>query len=150
MELVADVDGRVFPVGRLDGATTGLLLLTNDGEFAYRLTHPKYEKTKTYRVWVTGALTREKIERLRRGVDIGGVVTRPAQVEVVKEKEHSAVLEIQVHEGKNRQIRKMIDAVGCRVLELERTAIGPVRLGNLKAGHWRKLTAAEVEALRAP
>ena len=147
MELLKDVPERVFPVGRLDGPTTGLLILTNDGEFAYRLAHPKHEILKTYRAYVRGALSREKLMKLRRGVDIGGYVTAPAYVEVVKQNASSAIVEIRLREGKNRQVRKMFAAVGCRVTELERTAIGGVRLGYLKQGHIRKMTRAEIEML---
>jgi 23S rRNA pseudouridine2605 synthase len=148
MDLVADAGERLFPVGRLDGATTGLLLLTNDGDFAYRLAHPKHALEKTYRAYVTGVLSKEKLARLRKGVEIEGRMTAPAYVEVIKQGEKSATVEIRIHEGRNRQIRKMFAAVGCRVLELERVQVGAVRLGNLKPGHWRKLTPRELEALK--
>jgi 23S rRNA pseudouridine2605 synthase len=148
MDLVADAGERLFPVGRLDGATTGLLILTNDGDFAYRMAHPKHAMEKTYRAYITGVLSKEKLARLRKGVEVDGRVTAPAFVEIIKQGERSATVEIRIHEGRNRQIRKMFAAVGCRVLELERTQIGPVRLGNLKAGHWRKLTPRELEALK--
>jgi 23S rRNA pseudouridine2605 synthase len=148
MDLVTDVGERLFPVGRLDGATTGLLIMTNDGDFAYRLSHPKHAMEKTYRAYITGVLSKEKLARLRRGVEIDGRMTAPAFVEIIKQGEKSATAEIRIHEGRNRQIRKMFAAVGSRVLELERTQIGPVRLGNLKQGHWRKLTPRELEALR--
>jgi len=147
MELLADVPDRVFPVGRLDGATTGLLILTNDGEFAYRLSHPKHEILKTYRAVVRGVLSKEKLARLRKGVDIGGYITTPAHVEIVKQGANNQVVDIQIREGKNRQVRKMFAAVGCRVTELERIAIGGVRLGYLKLGHIRKMTRAEIEKL---
>jgi 23S rRNA pseudouridine2605 synthase len=147
MELVADAGERLFPVGRLDGPTTGLLILTNDGDFAYRLTHPKHEMQKTYRARVSGVLSKEKLAKLRRGVDIGGFTTAPADVELIKQTEHTAVVELRIHEGRNRQVRKMFATVGCRVLDLERTAVGDVRLGALKQGHWRKLTRKEIDAL---
>jgi len=147
MELLKDVPERVFPVGRLDGPTTGLLILTNDGDFAYKLAHPKHEIVKTYRAQVSGALSKEKLAKLRKGVDIGGYVTAPAWVEIVKQGANSAVVEIRIGEGKNRQVRKMFAAVGCRVTELERTAIGGVRLGYLKQGHIRKMTRSEIEML---
>ncbi|MDR0875658.1 MAG: rRNA pseudouridine synthase [Clostridiales Family XIII bacterium] len=148
MDLVADAGERLFPVGRLDGDTTGLLIMTNDGDFAYRMSHPKHAMEKTYRAHITGVLSKEKLARLRRGVEIDGRVTAPAFVEIIKQGEKSATAEIRIHEGRNRQIRKMFAAVGSRVLELERTQVGPVRLGNLKAGHWRKLTPRELEALK--
>ena len=147
MDYVSDAGEGLFPVGRLDGATTGLLLITNDGDFAFRLTHPKHEVEKTYRARVSGALTREKMEQLRGGVHIEGSLTAPAEVSLLRQGERSALVEIRIREGRNRQVRKMFAAVGCRVLELERTQIGEVRLGGLKPGHWRKLTRREIDAL---
>ena len=147
MDLVRDAPVRVFPVGRLDGQTTGLLFMTNDGDFAYKITHPGHETEKTYRAYVSGALSAGKLARLRKGVDIGGYVTAPAHVEVVKQGRSSALVEIRIREGRNRQVRKMFASVGCRVMELERTAIGGVRLGHLKQGYTRKMTRAEIEML---
>ena len=147
MELVKDSPERVFPVGRLDINTTGLLIMTNDGDFAYKLTHPKYEKAKTYRVFVRGVLSNEKMAKLRKGVDIGGYTTMPAEVRVIKQNAGSALAEIKIREGKNRQVRKMFTAIGARVIELERIAIGSVHLGHLKSGHTRKMTRAEIESL---
>lgn len=147
MNLVNDIEERVFPVGRLDADTTGLLLMTNDGDFAYQLTHPSHEIAKTYRARVAGVLSRERISALRRGVDIGGYKTAPAEVNIIKQANKYAVVEISIHEGKNRQIRKMFSSVGNKVLELERISIGEVRLGNLKQGHYRKLKKAEIESL---
>lgn len=148
MDLVAEVDARLFPVGRLDYNTSGLLLMTNDGEFAYHLTHPKHQVEKTYRAKVAGVLSPERITKLRRGVDIGGYVTSASKVSVIKQSERSAIVEIKIHEGKNRQIRKMFAAVGNKVIELERVAIGDLYLGHLKVGHYRKLTRQEVEYLK--
>ena len=147
-DLTADVDARLFPVGRLDYNTSGLLLLTNDGDLAYRLSHPKHNVTKTYRARVAGVLSGERLARLRKGVDIGGFVTSPANVKVIKQNPRSAVVEIQIHEGKNRQVRKMFAAVGNKVQELERVAIGELYLGRLKEGHYRKLTRDEIEYLK--
>ena len=147
MELVPDMPGRVFPVGRLDAETTGLLIMTNDGEFAYKLMHPKHGTEKTYRAFVSGVLSFQKLGRLRRGVDIGGYITAPAEVQIIKQGANSVVVEVRLNEGKNRQVRKMFAAVGCRVMELERTAIGGVYLGRLKPGHTRKMTNAEIELL---
>jgi len=147
MELVRDVPERLFPVGRLDEATTGLLILTNDGDFAYKLAHPKHEIVKTYRAVVRGVLSKEKIARLRKGVDIGGYITAPARVELLKQSAGSALVEVRLHEGRNRQVRKMFAAVGCRVTDLERTAVGGVRLGYLKPGHIRKMKREEIEML---
>lgn len=148
MDLVAEVDARLFPIGRLDYNTSGLLLMTNDGDFAYRLTHPKHEVEKTYRARVAGVLSPERIAKLRKGVDIGGFVTSPARVTVIKQLDRSALVEIKIHEGKNRQIRKMFAAVGNKVIELERVAMGELHLGHLKVGHYRKLTRQEIEYLK--
>lgn len=148
MDLVADVDARIFPVGRLDYNTSGLLIMTNDGDFAYRLTHPKHEMPKTYRARVSGVLSKEKCERLENGVDIGGYVTSKAKVSVIKGLPKSTIVDITIHEGKNRQVRKMFKAVGNPVQELTRVAIGNVRLGRLAEGHYRKLTREEIEYLR--
>jgi 23S rRNA pseudouridine2605 synthase len=109
--------------------------------------NPKYEKIKTYRAYVTGVISREKLAKLQKGVDIGGYITSPAEVRVVRQGERSAIVEIAIREGKNRQVRKMLAAIGCRVMELERIAIGQVRLGRLKPGHFRKMTRLEIELL---
>lgn len=147
-DLVGDVDARLFPVGRLDYNTTGLLLMTNDGELTQKLTHPKHEVTKTYRAVVQGVLSREKLAHLRRGVDIGGFVTSKARVEIVKENPRNTVVEIEIHEGKNRQVRKMFAAVGNKVIDLTRIAVGEVRLGRLMEGHYRKLKPEEIKYLK--
>ena len=148
-ELVADIPERLFPVGRLDYNTTGLLLMTNDGELANKLTHPRHEVGKTYVATVAGVISNVRLAKLRRGVDIGGFVTSPAQVKVLKQNQRSAVVEITIHEGKNRQVRKMFSAVGNNVQSLERIAIGDIRLGRLLPGHHRKLTREEIEYLKS-
>lgn len=148
-ELVADIPERLFPVGRLDYNTTGLLIMTNDGDLAYTLTHPKHEVWKTYIATVSGVISDNRIARLRKGVDIGGFVTSPAKVRVIKQMPRHAVVEISIHEGKNRQVRKMFAAVGNKVQELERVSIGDIRLGRLMSGHYRKLTREEIEYLRS-
>ena len=148
MDLVADVDARIFPVGRLDYNTSGMLLMTNDGDFAYSLTHPKHEMPKTYRARVSGVLSNEKCARLRNGVDIGGYVTAKAKVNIVKGTQRSTIVDITIHEGKNRQVRKMFKAVGNPVQELQRIAIGDLGLGRLAEGHYRKLTREETEYLK--
>lgn len=147
-ELVADVGERIFPVGRLDYNTSGLLLMTNDGDMAYRLTHPKHEITKTYRAKVSGYLSDTKLAKLRRGVDIGGFVTSRAAVKVIKQMKNSTVVEIEIHEGKNRQVRKMFKAVGCPVQELQRIDIGGIKLGRLMEGHYRRLKPVEMDILK--
>lgn len=147
MDLVVDIDARIFPVGRLDYNTSGLLLMTNDGDFAYRVSHPKHELGKTYRAKVAGVLSNEKCAKLRNGVDIGGFVTSKAKVSIVKGAPRTTVVDITIHEGKNRQVRKMFKAVGNNVQELERIAIGDIKLGRLAVGHYRKLTKEEIEYL---
>lgn len=148
MELVADVDERLYPIGRLDFNTSGMLLMTNDGDLAYKLAHPKNQIYKTYRAKVSGQISAEKLSKLRNGVDIGGFVTSKAIVDVVKQSDRSAIVEIKIYEGKNRQVRKMFAAVGNKVLDLERIAIGELYLGHLKTGHYRKLTQREIQYLK--
>jgi 23S rRNA pseudouridine2605 synthase len=147
MELVNDIPERIYPVGRLDINTAGLLIMTNDGDFAARVTHPKHAVVKTYRARVAGVMSKERLAALRRGVDIGGYVTAPAGATLIRQSPNSALVELKIREGKNRQVRKMFEAVGNKVLELERTAVGSVYLGNLKSGHYRKLKRSEIESL---
>lgn len=136
---------RLYPVGRLDADSTGLLLLTNDGELADRLTHPRYGVEKTYRVTVEPPAVPERALRaLRKGVELDDGTTYPARVR----RAGPGVLEITIHEGRKRQVRRMIETVGHRVTALERVAFGPLRLGGLAEGESRRLTAAEVERLR--
>lgn len=148
MELITDIEERLFPIGRLDYNTSGMLLMTNDGDLAYRLSHPKHQVYKTYRARVSGQISGERLNRLRNGVDIGGFVTSKAVVNVIRQAERSAIVEIKIFEGKNRQVRKMFSAVGNKVLDLERVAIGDLYLGHLKQGHYRKLTRQEIEYLK--
>lgn len=149
MDLVNDVDARLFPVGRLDYNTSGLLLMTNDGELAQKLAHPKHHTPKTYRARVAGVLSDAKLMKLRNGVDIGGFITSKAQVSIIKGNNHSTIVEITIYEGKNRQVRKMFAAVGNNVQELQRIAIGDIILGRLAVGHYRKLTREEIEYLKS-
>ena len=122
------VKERVVPVGRLDMYTSGALILTNDGDFVYKVTHPKHEITKTYTVTVHGIITNEAVEKLRQGVKIEDYVTRPAKVKILKTDEEKNIsrLEITIHEGKNRQVRKMCEAVGSKVIALHRSKIGDI------------------------
>jgi 23S rRNA pseudouridine2605 synthase len=137
---------RLYPVGRLDVDTTGLILLTNDGELANRLMHPRYEVPKTYLVRVEPAPVREPaLRRLREGVELEDGPTAPAHVRQAR----PGVLELTLREGRKRQVRRMCEVVGHRVVELRRVAFGPLRLGDLREGRHRRLTAAEVERLRA-
>jgi 23S rRNA pseudouridine2605 synthase len=145
---------RLFPVGRLDGDSTGLLLLTDDGELAYRLTHPRYKVAKEYEVTVAGVPAESDLDALRRGVKLDdGVTTAPAQVQKVRSSrgEHDsgrAELRVTISEGRNRQVRRMLQARGHRVVALRRTGFGPLRLGRLKPGGWRVLSSGEIAALR--
>ena len=148
-ELVADIPERLFPVGRLDYNTTGLLIMTNDGQLTYTLTHPKHEVYKTYVAKVAGIISDKRLAMLRKGVDIGGFVTSPAKVKVIKQMPRHAVVAISIKEGKNRQVRKMFAAVGNKVQELQRVSIGEIRLGRLMEGHYRKLTKEEIEYLKS-
>ena len=148
MDLIADIDERVYPVGRLDRNSEGLLLLTNDGEFANSIMHPSRHITKTYRVTVRPDIDEEQLEKLSTGVDLDGKMTLPATVVVKEKQEGRVVLLITIKEGRNRQIRRMCEAVGLEVARLRRVSIGPLRLGMLKPGTWRELTADELRALR--
>jgi 23S rRNA pseudouridine2605 synthase len=144
VELV-DSKARLYPVGRLDADSTGLLLLTNDGALANRLTHPRYEVPKTYRARLAKAPRARELTRLRDGVDLEDGPTAPAQVRKVGDRE----IEIVLREGRNRQVRRMVDAVGNRVVALQRIAFGPLALGDLAEGHSRRISSSEVKALRA-
>ena len=146
-ELVADVPARVYPVGRLDINSEGLLLMTNDGEFANRVMHPSFEKEKTYRVLVTGDAERG-VKRLLEPMELDGVPLRRPRVRVCGADGPVTTLDITIHEGRNRQVRRMCDAAGLSVKRLTRISIGPVRLGRLQKGAWRHLTPEEIEALR--
>ncbi|MCI5905363.1 MAG: rRNA pseudouridine synthase [Oscillospiraceae bacterium] len=147
-ELLTGLDERVFPVGRLDRNSEGLLLFTNDGQFANDIMHPSKHISKTYRVTVRPDVTEEQLIQLSEGVVIDGKKTLPASVSVLTKEEGRVVLRIVIKEGRNRQIRKMCEAVGLEVARLRRTAIGPVKLGMLKPGTYRELTSEEVKALR--
>jgi len=137
-------DARLYPVGRLDAATTGLLLLTNDGQLAHRLTHPRFEVTKTYRAIVAGGAVREgALRALRDGVELDDGPTAPARVRRLR----PDTIEITIHEGRKRQVRRMCEAVGHPVRALERVAFGPLKLGELATGRYRRLSDAEVAAL---
>ena len=143
------VKQRVVPVGRLDMYTSGALILTNDGDFVYKVTHPKHEIEKTYTVTIAGIISNENVEKLRKGVKIDDYTTRPAKVKILKtdtEKNRSR-LEITIHEGKNRQIRKMCESVGRKVLALHRSKIGNIGVKDLKLGTWRYMKKQEIESL---
>lgn len=148
-ELVQNVEAaRVYPIGRLDRESEGLLLMTNDGEFAQMLMHPSHHVAKTYRVTVRPGITDEQITKLTTGMVIDGYRTAPADVRILTREEGRVVLEIVLYEGRNRQIRKMCEALELDVARLKRIAIGNVKLGMLKVGDWRELTAQEVSSLK--
>ena len=140
---------RLFPVGRLDADSTGLLLITDDGEVAYRLTHPRYKVDKEYIAIVGGSPSRADLARLRSGVQLEDGVTAPAEVDVLRVLPGPAAeVRVVIREGRHRQVRRMLMAVGHRVLALNRTGFGPLRLGRLKPGNWRVLRDGEIAALR--
>ena len=148
VELISgEIKARLFPVGRLDFDTEGLLLMTNDGDFSYKVTHPKFEKEKTYIAEVGGGLTISGLNRLRRGIKLEDFTTSPAAVEILDSKAGRPEIKITIHEGKNRQVRRMFEAIGTKVLSLRRIAIGEVELGNLPHGRWRHLTSHEIKCL---
>ena len=146
-DLVKDVGTRVFPVGRLDRNSEGLLIMTNDGELANRLTHPSSHVNKTYRVTVDGSVTDEQLSRLCTGIEIDGRKTFPCDVFIGEKKTDRTVLIFIIYEGRNRQIRKMCEAVGLAVLRLKRTEIAGVKLGMLPQGKWRNLNERELRRL---
>lgn len=146
-QLVEDVGKRVYPVGRLDRDSEGLLLLTDDGEFANAITHPARHVPKTYRVTIRPSINEEQITALTTGIEIDGRMTMPSEVRIISREEGRVVIEIIIYEGRNRQIRKMCEALGLEVARLKRTQIGSVKLGMLKQGDWRNLTDDEVHKL---
>lgn len=148
MDLLDDVPERVYPIGRLDRNSEGLLLLTNDGNFANGIMHPSRHVTKTYRVTVRPSITEEQLVQLADGVVLDGKKTLPATVVVMTNEPGRVVLQMTIKEGRNRQIRRMCEAVGLEVARLRRTSIGPLKLGMLKPGTWRDLTPEELRAIR--
>ena len=143
------VKQRIVPVGRLDMYTSGALLLSNDGDFIYKVTHPKHEVDKTYTVTLKGIVTNEDVQELKNGVEIEDYITKPAQVKILKTDEEKNIsrLAITIHEVKNRQVRKMCEAIGKKVQALHRTKIGNIEVKELKLGTWRYLKPEEVEYL---
>jgi 23S rRNA pseudouridine2605 synthase len=143
---------RLYPVGRLDGDSTGLLLLMDDGDLSFRLTHPRYKVAKEYLALVAGVPTTKDLQALRDGVNLSDGVTAPAEVQLMRattgaRDSRQAEIRLVIHEGRNRQVRRMFESVGHRVLALERTAFGPLRMGRLKRGDWRVLSPGEIGAL---
>lgn len=148
-DLLQNVKERVYPVGRLDYDSEGLLLLTNDGDLAFALTHPRHKVPKTYTVRVEGIPSENNLLRMSKGLPLEDGTTAPAQVEFVEIRDGNALLKITIHEGKNRQIRRMCEFIGHPVKRLKRTRIGPINLGVLKAGEYRQLTVSELRQLKS-
>jgi pseudouridine synthase len=148
-DLIADVGTFLSPVGRLDLDTSGLLLMTNDNQFAERVTNPESHVPKTYLVKASLVLTDAQLQQLRDGIDLADGPTRPATVRRVRDSGKYTHFEITLTEGRNRQVRRMVEALGARVLKLVRVKVGPVGIGTLPIGKWRMLTPAEVKAFKA-
>lgn len=147
-ELIKELGTRLYPVGRLDMYSEGLLLMTNDGDFANLLMHPSHEIDKCYHTWVKGEDMGWAVELLRCPMEIDGYVTSPAEVDILELKDEEALLAITIHEGRNRQVRKMCEAAGLKVTRLMRVSEGGVELGTLESGKWRRLTEEELDMLR--
>jgi pseudouridine synthase len=148
-DLIADVGTFVSPVGRLDLDTSGLLLMTNDTQLAERVTNPASHVPKTYLVKASRLLTDDELQRLRDGIDLSDGPTRPAEVVRVRDSAKYTHVELTISEGRNRQVRRMVEALGATVLKLVRVRVGPIAIGRLPIGKWRMLTAAELDALGA-
>lgn len=148
-QLVENVGERVYPIGRLDKDSEGMLVFTNDGDFANKVMHPKNNVYKIYRVTVRPSIDEDQLVKLETGVELDGRKTAPAYVHVIHKEQGRVVLEMILHEGKNREIRRMCEAVGLEVARLKRTQIGGVKMGMLKQGDWRDLTEQEVKKLLA-
>ena len=147
LDLVKEIPAKIYPVGRLDFDSEGLILLTNDGELTNLLLHPKFKIEKTYRAKISGELTEAKIKKLRAGVELEDGLTAPAEVFVTNFEKNSATVEITIHEGKNRQIRRMFAAVGCEVKSLKRVKFADLTLQGVQRGKFRRLTESEVKTL---
>lgn len=148
---IVKVDERVYPIGRLDYETSGLLILTNDGDLTYKLTHPKHEVDKTYMAILKGVPTNEEIANFKNGLKIEDYTTAPAKFKIAKinEEKNYSICEIKIHEGRNRQVRKMCRAINHPVLRLRRAAMGNIKLGDLEVGTYRELTKSEIDYLKS-
>lgn len=145
---IINIKERVYPVGRLDYDTSGLLLLTNDGDITYKMTHPSHEIEKVYSARIKGIPTNEELERFKKGLRIEEYTTAPADIKLLSQYENSSLAQITIHEGRNRQVRKMCSAINHPVIELKRIRMGKIEIGDLKPGEWRNLTKAEIEYLK--
>lgn len=148
-DLIQEVDERIYPVGRLDIDTTGLLLLTNDGDITYKLTHPSKEIPKRYIAIVEGVPNRGELEKFRKGLFIDGKGTAPADIKIAKRFDDESILDISIHEGRNRQVKKMCEAINHPVKKLKRISMGKLELGGLDIGNWRYLNQVEIEYLKS-
>lgn len=146
---IVKVEERIYPIGRLDYDSSGLLLLTNDGEIYNKIIHPRVEITKKYIAVVKGEFKKHELEKFKKGVDIGGYITAPAKIKLLKFQDDKSTVEIGIHEGKNRQIRKMCAALNHNVLALKRVSIGEIKLGDLKRGEYRNLTKEELNYINS-
>jgi 23S rRNA pseudouridine2605 synthase len=149
LDLLGDLKERVYPVGRLDFDTQGLLILTNDGELAFRLMHPRFGVPRTYKALVEGTIEPQSVKKLRKGIMLDDGLTNPARVRMLEGGQGRSLLRITVSEGRSREIRRMLEAVGHKTIQLRRTGYGNLSLGTLKVGKYRHLTEEEVESLRA-
>jgi pseudouridine synthase len=148
-DLIEGVSERIYPIGRLDADTTGLLLLTNDGDLSYKLTHPSKKIYKKYIAIVDGVPNKAELEKLRNGIFLDGKKTAPAKVKIAKKFDIDSILEIEIHEGRNRQVKKMCESIGHPVKKLKRVAMGEIELGGLLLGNWRFLNAEEINYLKS-
>jgi 23S rRNA pseudouridine2605 synthase/16S rRNA pseudouridine516 synthase len=149
VDLLGQTEERLYPAGRLDADTEGLLLITNDGDLTFLLTHPRHQIDKVYEAEVEGVPSPEDLQHLERGLQLEDGPTAPAQVRLLRKGRDRARVELTIHEGRKRQVKRMLQAVGHPVLALRRTRVGPLTLGDLPPGHWRPLTEDELQALRA-
>lgn len=148
IDLIQGIDERIYPAGRLDYDTSGLLLLTNDGDLAFKITHPSFHIDKTYMAKVKGIPNEMELNDFRNGLKIDGYVTSKSEIRILEKNKNTSLLEIKIHEGKNRQIRKMCDMINHPVMELKRIALGNIKLGKLKTGKWRNLNKNEIEYIK--
>ncbi|APQ78302.1 rRNA pseudouridine synthase [Clostridium botulinum] len=139
------VKERIYPIGRLDMDTSGIIILTNDGEIYNKIIHPKFEKIKTYKAKVKGTIEKDHIELFKKGIDIGDYLTAPATLEILKINKDTSEIIIKIHEGKNRQVRRMCKSIGHAVIDLDRISIGNITKSDLKLGEWRYLTNKEID-----
>ena len=147
-DLIEGVPERIYPIGRLDADTTGLILLSNDGDLAFKLTHPSKKIPKKYIAIVEGTPNKKELEKIRNGILIDGRKTAPANVKVSKKFDEDSILEIEIHEGRNRQVKKMCQAINHPVKKLKRVSIGEIELGGLNIGNWRYLNDEELDYLK--